>query len=67
MTAAAIDERAQPTLHRFLRLALPSFVLSLALTAACYFAAGPGLGLYLGGLAWRWCWRAAGDGVSIKH
>lgn len=51
MIAGAIDEPARPSLHRFLAVAVPPLVLSLVLTVGCYLAAGPGLGLYLGGLA----------------
>ncbi|MDQ3440509.1 MAG: hypothetical protein M3478_09190 [Planctomycetota bacterium] len=35
----------------FLVVALPPFILLAALTGCCYLAAGPSLGLYLGGLA----------------
>ena len=39
------------TVRRFLAVALPPFLLLAVLTACCYLAAGPTLGLHIGGLA----------------
>jgi hypothetical protein len=47
-----VDEpRQTPSVRSFVAVALPSFVVSLGVTVACYIAAGSGFGLYLGGLA----------------
>lgn len=43
--------RGRNSLRDFLAVALPPLLLLCAMTIGCYFAAGDGLGLYLGGIA----------------
>jgi hypothetical protein len=47
--ASDLDER--PTWRGFLTVAMPPFLLAIAATLGCYFAAGPNLLLHLGGIA----------------